>query len=88
MMIVGPALILGSSWLVLSFGPLHKRVFEEGWALLDTGQCIWFSELKMPAFIGWFSSLILFGVVMLFFGLWLFRSARFYRFDFEREHAA
>ena len=87
MMIVGPVLILSSPWLVLSFGPVHHHVFEEGWALLTTGQCVWFSELKTPALIVWLSTLMVFGVATLFAGLWLFRSARFYKIGFRHDHA-
>jgi len=87
MMIVGFLLILSSPWLVLSFGPMHHHVFDEGWALLTTGQCVWFSELKTPALIGWLSTLMVFGIATSFAGLWLFRSARFHRINFREDHA-
>lgn len=79
MMVVGPALVLLSPWLVLSFGPIRHRVYDEGWALLTTGECVWFSELRESAAIGWFSALVALGVIALFAGLRLFRSSRICR---------
>ena len=86
-MTVGPVLILGSPWLVVSLGPTHHRVFDEGWALLTTGKCVWFSELRTPERIGWLSALIVLGVVTLFAGLWLYRSERFHRIGLRHDHA-
>lgn len=81
-MVIGPALVLLSPWLVLSFGPIRHRVYDEGWALLTTGQCVWHSELRESAALGWFSAIVALGVVALFVGLWLFRSSRAYRIQF------
>ena len=79
LMIAGPVLVLGSPWLVLSFGLIHGWVCDEGWALMSDGRCIWFSEPKESAVISCFSALVVFGVLGLFAGLWLFRSARIRR---------
>lgn len=82
-MVLGPALVLLSPWLVLSSGPIRHQVYAEGWALQTTGECIWFSELRESAAIGWFFVLVALGVAALFVGLWLIRSARFTGFRYN-----
>jgi len=86
-MLIGPIVILASPWLVLSFEPIRRRVFDEGWALEAT-KCVWFSELHESAAFGWFSSIVALGLVILFSGLWLFRSARFCRKSFDHDSLA
>jgi hypothetical protein len=87
MMVIGPVLILASPWLVLSFEPIRQRVFDEGWALGAT-ECVWFSELREAAVFGWFSGIVALGIVALFSGLWLFRTARFCRKSFDHDSLA
>jgi hypothetical protein len=80
-MLLGPALVVLSPWLVFSFGPLRDRVYNEGSAMSTTGECVSFSELRESAALGWLSALVAFGVIALFLGLWLFRSSRAYRIE-------
>jgi hypothetical protein len=87
-MISGPALTLSSPWLVISFGPLHKKVFEEYFAFLTGGQCTRFENLMVSAYIEWISGLVILGIIAMFIGLWLFRSTRFHRINFRRNYAA
>jgi hypothetical protein len=82
MMGIGPVLVLASPWLVLSFEPISRRVFDEGWALKPT-KCVWYSELSESAAFGWFSGFVALGIFALFAGLWLFRSAPFSRKEFS-----
>ena len=84
-MIIGPILVFASPWLVLSFGPIRRQVFDEGYALLTTGQCVWFSKLRESAAFGWFCVVVALGIIALFSGLWLFRSARLCRNSFAHE---
>lgn len=76
MMVIGPVLVLASPWLVLSFEPIRRHVFDEGWALW-AAECVSYSELRESAALGWFSGIVALGIVALFSGLRLFRSARF-----------
>jgi hypothetical protein len=81
--VIGPPLLLSCPWLVLSFEPIRSWVFDEGWALLKSGQCIWLSELNTSALVGWYSTISLIAVASLFAGIWLFRSAKFQKIHIQ-----
>jgi hypothetical protein len=87
LMAMGPALVLVSPWLVLSFGPIRERVGGEAWALGITG-CLWESEVHEAAVFGWFGGFVAMGVGALFLGLWLFRSAGFRQRSFGNDALA
>ena len=75
-MVVGPVVILASPGAVLKLPLLHNLIYDEGWALLTDHRCVWVSELSDSAAIGWSLGLMLIGLLMVFGGVWLLRSAR------------
>ena len=81
-MVLGPLLILGSPWVVLSSRMLHRQVYREGWAYQVGGTCEWFSELNVSAAFGWFAAWSVAGAIALLAGLWLFRTGRFHKIQF------
>jgi hypothetical protein len=78
MMIGGPALILSSPSLVFSLGPLHSQIYDQCWIIGQSG-CNMVESLNKSAAITWVLAPSMFGVVALFAGLWLFRSARHHK---------
>ena len=73
-MAVGPILIILSPWIVLSLPAVHGFFYDEGWALLSSGRCVWLSKVKESTAIVGALVLMAFGVAGLFAGLRLYRS--------------
>jgi len=88
MMVIGPVLVLASPWLVLAFEPIRRQVFDESSIMLTKGLCVSTSEIRESAAFGWFGGIVALGIVALFSGLWLVRSARFYGRSFDHDSFA
>ncbi len=70
----GPVLIVLSPWIVLSLPAVHGFFYDEGWAVLSNGRCVWLSKVKESTAIAGALILMAFGVAALFAGLRLYRS--------------
>jgi hypothetical protein len=74
-MVLGPLLVFASPWVVLKLPLLHSLIYEEVCVLVGQ-RLVGASELRDSAAIGWSLGIMLVGVLMVFTGLWLFRSTR------------
>lgn len=88
LMAVGPALMLGAGWIVLSWAPFRGLVFNQYQVDLVGGGYENIRELKGPVLVLGFSAFLVAGLASIFGGLWLFRSARPLGAGLHREHPA